>query len=147
LNNIHTTLSDFLNENNSKKKEVNQIIKKLKSKEAFEILDGSKAPDTTFQYGGCWILADALSMYYYDIPVYVIYNKIRNRIEHFFVKINSMYLDSDGIQTEQQMIKKVAIDDNYNIDDLSIIKYDGQEYDGIIRDLNASKKLVNFFNK
>lgn len=137
----------FLNKNYQKLKDVPNIIKLLKSKKAYEILDNSNAPDTTFQFGGCWILAEALSVYY-DLPIYVVYNKEKNIIEHFVVKLNTMFLDSDGIQSKKQIIQKVAEDGNYDNNDLVIIEYNEKLNSfGIIRDVEASKRLIELFEK
>lgn len=137
--------SQFLNESKKETKDIPQIIKLLKTEEAYNILDTSKAPLTTFQFGGCWILADALSAYY-DLPIYVVYNKKKDMIEHFVVKLNSMFLDSDGIQSEAKIIKKVADDGMYNTNELEIIKYNKDlNSSAIVKDLNASKKLIDFF--
>lgn len=140
-------VKQFVNENKQKIKDVPFLIKLLKSKDAYNILDNSKASDTTFQFGGCLILADALSIYY-DLPIYVVYNKKKNIIEHFVVKLNSMFLDSDGIQSKIEIIKKVADDGIYDIMDLDLIEY-SKEMDSsdIIKDMEASKKLIELFNK
>ena len=93
------TRRSCLNEN----KAASQILKIINSKEAYEILDDSKATGTSFGFGGCWILADALCMYY-GLPLYVVYNKNKRVAEHFMVKLNSMFLDSNGHQTDSEII-------------------------------------------
>jgi hypothetical protein len=144
---ILKNFQQFLNENYKIIKDIPTIIKLLKSKKAFEILDNSNAPGTTFQFGGCWILAEALSSYY-NLPIYVIYNKQKNIIEHFITKLNTMFLDSDGIQSNTQIIKKIAEDGNYNISDLYLIKYNEKLNNTYItKDTEASKKLIELFNK
>lgn len=151
---FHITLSDFLNENNkTRKKDITQIMRKLKTKKAFDILDESEAHGSTFQYGGCWILADALSIYY-DLPIYIVYNDKYDRIEHFVVQIQNDYIDSDGLQSSYTMLRKLSKEGQlsryewkYDIDDLSIIKYDNQNHGNIVKDLNVSKKLVEYFDK
>lgn len=128
-------------------KDIKSIIDILKTKKAYDILDSSNASHTTFQFGGCWILADALSLYY-GLPIYVVFNKNKNSVEHFVVKLNTSFLDSDGIQSAQVVIKKVADDGFYKINDLQILKYDeNMDTSGILRDVNASKKLVKLFNE
>ena len=140
-------IKPFVNKNKQKVKDVSYLIKLLKTKEAYYILDNSKAPDTTFQFGGCWILADALSLYY-NLPIYVVYNKKKNIIEHFIVKLNSMFLDSNGIQSKVQIIEKVADDGEYNIMDLGLVEYNKElDSSDIIKDIDASKKLIELFNK
>ena len=70
----------------------------------YKILDKSKASMTTWQEGGCWILADALSKYF-NIPIYVVYNNTLEQVEHFIVFWGKFeYLDSDGFQSSQQLI-------------------------------------------
>ena len=137
----------FVNDDKQTVKDVSYLIKLLKSKEAYDILDNSKAPDTTFQFGGCWILADALSIYY-NLPIYVVYNKKKNIIEHFIVKLNSMFLDSNGIQSKTQIIEKVADDGGYDVMNLDLIEYNKElDSSDIIKDIEASKKLIDLFNK
>jgi hypothetical protein len=125
-----------------RKKEINVVLNKLKSDEGYNILDASKAANTTFQEGGCWIFAEALSKYY-DLPIYVIYNIFKRRVEHFFVKLNNMFLDSDGIQSSVEMLKKISEDGFYNINDLIIVKFnDKLNTSDIIRDNDASNNLL-----
>ena len=59
-----------------------------------------------------------------------------------------MFLDSDGIQSKVRIIKKVADDGGYDIMDLDLIGY-SKEMDSsdIIKDMEASKKLIELFNK
>lgn len=78
----------------------------LRSDEMFEIIDQSKAPNTTPMEGACWIVADALSMAI-NAPVYCIYNEALNHIDHFMVKTGrGVYLDGLGFQSEQQILKE-----------------------------------------
>lgn len=145
--NIIKNWDQFINENYKRYKEVKDIVKILKSKKAFDILDNANDFDISFQFGGCWILADALSLYY-ELPIYVVYNKKKKNIEHFVVKINTMYIDSDGIQSDTTIMKKVAEDGKYDINDLEVIEYNKKmNSSDIIRDLDTSKKLVELFNK
>lgn len=144
---IHLNTVDRVKNGIPKIKDVPFLIKLLKSKKAYDILDNSKAPDTTFQFGGCWILADALSIYY-NSPIYVVYNKQKNIIEHFVVKLNSMFLDSDGLQSNDYIINKIADYGGYDIMDLELIEYNKEmNSSDIIKDIETSKKLIELFNK
>lgn len=142
--NIITDLNEFILLESQKGKTFKSVIK---SKEAFDILDKSKAKDTTFQFGGCWILADALSIYY-NQPIFVIFNDKLNRVEHFVVQINTSYIDSDGIQSNQELINKVAKDGSYNKNDLSLIPYNPKmNTTNIPTDIATSNKLVELFKR
>jgi hypothetical protein len=124
------------------------ILNKVKSKTGYNILDNSKAPDTTFQFGGCRILADAFSKHF-NRPLYVVYNKKENRIEHFVVSIiRDVFLDSDGIQSEEQIIKKIKEDGFYSDGVLEILPFENEMDTGtIIQDLEASEKLIELLKK
>ena len=123
--------------------DVKALVKILKSKKAYEILDNSKAPETTWQAGGCWILADALSMLFYGLPIYAVYNSKKGIVEHLFVKVGTMYLDSDGMQSKSEMIKKISEESFQNKDFLEIVKFNKLlNTEGIVKDFDASKKLV-----
>lgn len=136
---IETIFENFKN-----RKTIKQI---LNSDEAYKILDSSDANNCTFQFGGCWILADALAEYY-DSPVFVVYNKTKKIVEHFVIKINNSYVDSDGIQSEMQLINKVSEDGGYNKNELSVTSYNNKmNTEDIVEDKKASKKLAELFKK
>jgi len=126
-----------------KKRNLKRIIN---SNIAYEILDNSKAGSVTWQEGGCWILAEALSKYFNE-PMYVVFNITKHRVEHFVVKHDNEYLDSLGMRTENQVIKDVL--EFMSIKHkLMLIKYNSKmNTDGIIRDTETSDLLVELFNK
>lgn len=122
---------------------IKHILKVIKSKQAYQILDDSAASGTSFQAGGCWILADALSMRF-NLPLYVVVNTKKNVIEHFMVQYNNVFLDSDGIQSYNAIINKIAKYGFYDTNDLIIIPYDDKlNHHDIVRDTNASKQLLH----
>lgn len=138
---------DIINENRKRKLDINHVIKFLKTNKAYEILDNSEANGTTFQSGGCLILADALSLYY-DVPLFVVFNTSEKRSEHFVVKVGSMYLDSDGLQSEKEILNKVSEEGFYDIKNLTLLPFhEDMRREGIIRDLFASKLFVATFMK
>ncbi|MEK6828580.1 MAG: GNAT family N-acetyltransferase [Nanoarchaeota archaeon] len=112
-----------------------------------DILDSTEASGSDWAAGGCWILADALSEYY-GAPLYVVYNNEMNRIEHFMIKIGNMYMDSDGLRGGSQVIKTMQEEGVYvkDINNLMILPYSSDmNNDVIVRDIAASKKLVDLF--
>ena len=122
--------------------DVQKVLKILKSNSGYEILDNSVANGTDYQSGACWIMADALSIYY-NLPVYVVFNNKENRVEHFVVRAGSQYLDSDGYQSKQELINKTKDDGFYKHNNFDVVEYkEGMNTSNIIRDISTSKKLV-----
>jgi hypothetical protein len=120
----------------------------INSKAAFNILDATEASMCDWQEGGCWILADAFSIYF-NLPLYVVYNNTSKHVEHFIVHWSKYdYLDSDGFQSKETIINKVLKGIYPKIDDLEILEYKHEMETGdIVRDLKASNKLVELFKK
>lgn len=128
-------------------KEIKTILRRTKSNKAFEILDSTEANGSDWQEGGCWILADALSEYY-GLPLYVVYNKKHNRVDHFMVKIGSEFLDSEGIRSPYKLIEDMTEIYPFSKEDLEILPYDpNMETEDIVRDLEASEKLIELWDK
>jgi hypothetical protein len=125
---------------------MNKLKKAIHSKSSYAILDKSLAGECTFQSGGCLILAEALSMYM-DVPVYVVYNKTLQISEHFFVKMDqTLFFDSDGLQTGKKMLKKISEEIGYGGNILVIMEFNDKISIGNIpRDLESSKELAEFF--
>lgn len=128
-----------------------KLLNLIKSKKAFDILDSSKAPETTWQQGGCWILADALSIFY-NSPLYVVFNKTLNHVDHFVVQISprDVFLDSDGFQSAKELIGKTREDigPKHWDSEWEVVEFhDGMNTGDIPRDLEASQKLVDLFSK
>ncbi len=118
--------------------------KRVKSKKWYKILDESKVSGSTFQCGGCWVMADALSMYF-EVPLYVVYNETDNRVEHFVVKLNKdCFMDSEGTHSTKEMINKVIEDGFYYNKEIVIKKYNEKlNTEGLVRDLETSKIFYN----
>lgn len=123
------------------------VLKKIHNDEAFEILDRSKASGTTWQEGGCWVLADAL-VHLWGSYLYVVFNKKMNRIEHFIVKNNDEFFDSDGYQDEWDIIEKINDEQfgKYHISVYDVLPYDkSMNTSDIVRDVETSLELSNYF--
>ncbi len=130
-----------------KKIDKNYINNILTSEIAYDILDSSNANGGTWCAGGCAILAFALNITY-GFPVYVIYNKTLNQIEHFGVKTpDNTYIDCNGEQRE--WIRNFKRREFYMHPEyeLIILPYDNNLNNKHIPiDMSASKKLVELFN-
>lgn len=132
---------------------VKKIITALKKDEFFELLDSSKAPGTTPMEGACWIVADALNIAF-GWPVYAVYNRALEHIEHFVVKVgDNKYLDAMGLQTEYELLEEMVLiwhlsnRTDITTRDMRIIEYDSDFKNltkGIIQDLNASKRIADY---
>jgi len=117
----------------------------LRTKEAYQILDDSKAPGTTWTSGGCGILALALSEFY-SAPIWAVYNTTNKHVEHFVVKVeNGNFLDADGEHVNMigDFMKNEIVHG-----ELTLVPYDKKMNIGdIVMDENAAKRLVELFNK
>ena len=116
----------------------------IHTKGAYDILD--EVDGNTWQEGGCWILADTINMLM-DTPIYVIFNNELNRVDHFVVKMGSQFFDSDGYQSEKELIKKNVMEQFYKYPEevFTLIPYtDDMNTDDIIQDLNVSQKLKDY---
>jgi hypothetical protein len=121
-----------------------QPLKKiLASREAYEILDNSKAGECTWCAGGCAILAHALNMLY-GYPVYVVYNLDLGQADHFLVTTpQGTFIDCDGEQTDllRNFRRKEFFDRPGTR--LKIMPYnDSLKNAGIPVDMEASRKLA-----
>ncbi len=112
----------------------------LKSKEAYQILDGSDAAGTTWTSRGCGILALALSEYF-ELPMWVIYNVTNKHVEHFVVKLeDGDFVDSDG--EHKNMIKDFLNNEIVN-GELKLIPYNNNlNIEDIVMDKYAARRLV-----
>lgn len=123
------------------------FIDVLNSDEAFDIIDQSKAPNTTPMEGACWIVADALSMAL-NKPLYAVYNKKTDRIEHFLVKVGKgTFVHARGFESETQVLRDVIEDLEMNditLQDLVLVPYEEvkNKAKNIVRDIEASKKIA-----
>jgi 8-oxo-dGTP pyrophosphatase MutT (NUDIX family)/GNAT superfamily N-acetyltransferase len=61
----------------------------------------------TFQAGGCYLLADALTRHLGPGAEMVGIGSSRNPMEHVVVKVGPHYLDADGLHSEKQMLHKM----------------------------------------
>lgn len=116
----------------------------IHTKGAYDILD--EVDGNTWQEGGCWILADTINMLM-DSPIYVIFNNELNRVDHFVVKMGSQFFDSDGYQSERELIKKNTMEQHYKYseDVFTLIPYsDDMDTSDIIQNLNISQKLKEY---
>lgn len=79
-------------------KNKNNLKSVLNSDEAYAILDDSPASGTMWTEGGCAILAFALNKAY-GYPVYVIYDKTFDQVDHFVAKTpEGLFVDYYGPQ-------------------------------------------------
>jgi hypothetical protein len=117
------------------------LKKILNSNEAYEVLDNSKAGESTWCAGGCAILAYALNTLY-GFPVYVIYDYNNNQIDHFMVKgNNNTFIDCDGEQ--KNILHNFKRKENLSNKKMGILKYsENLKNNGIPIDMEASQKLV-----
>jgi len=117
----------------------------LRSKEAYQILDDSKAPGTTWTAGGCGILALALSEHF-SAPIWAVYNTTNKHVEHFVVKVeNGNFLDADG--EHRDMIRDFLQNEIVN-GELKLVPYDKSlDIGDIVMDETAARKLVELFKE
>lgn len=116
----------------------------IHTKGAYDILD--EVDGNTWQEGGCRILADTINMVM-DAPIYVIFNNELNRVDHFVVKLGSQFFDSDGYQSEKELINKNVKEQFYKYSPqvFTLIPYtDDMNSGDIIQDLNVSQKLKEY---
>jgi hypothetical protein len=125
----------------------NTLKKILNSNEAYEILDNSKAGESTWCAGGCAILAFALNIVY-GYPIYVIYDYDWKQIDHFIVKTpNNTYIDCDGEQKD--IVSNFRKKEHYERPDvkLGILPYtQNLKNNGVPIDMEASQKLADLIN-
>jgi hypothetical protein len=128
---------------NFSKKSVRAI---LDSDAAYEILDSTAAEGSTWCAGACAILAFALNIAY-GFPIYVIYDYDNKQADHFGVQTpNGAYIDCDGQQFEwlrNFRRKELYMHPQKKI---GILPYTKElDIDGIVIDMEASKKLAELF--
>jgi hypothetical protein len=136
---------DLMRETKSK----SQFKKIINCAEAFEILDSTAAKGCDWGEGGCWILADAL-VEYYNAPLYCVYNSKYNHVEHFVIKTGrDIYLDYDGFRSSTQIFNEITrFTRRFTNNDLMICPYrETLNTPEIVRDQEASKRLVDLFNR
>ncbi len=121
------------------------LKKIIQSDAAYEILDSSNCPGTTWMEGGCAILARALNMYA-GYPMYVIFNKEYNGPEHFGVKTPKGSI-IDGLKEykdEFAWLQDFRENEFPRPGELVVIPYvDGMGLGGVEFDEEASAKLAN----
>lgn len=120
------------------------IKKIVHSDAAYEILDNSNAPGSTWTSGGCAILARAINMLE-GHPMYIIFNRNYKTPEHFGVKLpTGKIFDADGEHnSEEEWLNFFKDNEIVRQGELIVIPYvEGMNIGDIMFDDNASKNLV-----
>lgn len=78
------------------------IRQRLRTNAAFRVLDQT----ASFQSGGCWIAANAIQRQFGGKLATV--TSSRGGAEHFVVERDGLYYDSEGAQTAQQLLMRMA---------------------------------------
>lgn len=87
-----------------------QIYRALLTNEAYEILDSApELTGSTWSAGGCYLLARALQRIYGGKLV-TVYN-VHGQPQHVAVQLGNMYLDADGLQTGDKLLKTMREDE------------------------------------
>ena len=125
------------------------LKKFVNSDRSYEILDASKAKDSTWLAGGCKILADAIESSVGGDQV-VLYRAGNNHIQHYAVRIGDMYLDGDGVSTRRALLdrwKKAEGIPDVRIAKSSEAKSLGLIEKGIVSDPEASQKMADMLKE
>ena len=91
------------------------IRKRLRTNAAYRILDQT----CSFQQGGCWIAANAIQRQYGGQLAAVVTDRRGEdhplMIEHFVVERDGLYYDSEGAQTKDQLVARMAEDELWDL--------------------------------